>query len=128
MGMPPSWHPPSLIRTKVLPLHLYISDGSVLRNVTFLSRMHNGSILELSPLFHLDHNPINHMVRIMYIFLKQRNMENIVSFSVSMQCKSICNYGLILSRTSNGPQYLGANLAQLPSFKELFLGFTLRKT
>ena len=32
----------------------------------------------------------------------------------------------ILSRTLNGPQYLGTNLAQLLSFKELFLDFTLK--
>ena len=33
-----------------------------------------------------------------------------------------------LARTSNGPQYLGANLAQLPNLKELFLGLTLTNT
>jgi hypothetical protein len=32
------------------------------------------------------------MVRIMYIFLKQRNMENIMSFSVSRKCNFICNW------------------------------------
>ena len=34
----------------------------------------------------------------------------------------------ILDNISKGPHYLGANLAQLPNFKELFLGFTFMKT
>ena len=34
----------------------------------------------------------------------------------------------ILDNISKGPQYLGANLAQLPNFKELFLGLTFMKT
>ena len=34
--------------------------------------------------------------------------------------------GPILSSTSNDPQYLGDNLAKIPSFKELILSLTLR--
>lgn len=34
--------------------------------------------------------------------------------------------GPILSKTSNGPQYRGASLAQFSSFNELFLGFIHR--
>ena len=33
-----------------------------------------------------------------------------------------------LDNISKGPQYLGASLAQLPNFKELFMGFTSMKT
>ena len=33
-----------------------------------------------------------------------------------------------LANISNGPQYLGANLAQLPNLNEIFLGFTLTNT
>lgn len=33
--------------------------------------------------------------------------------------------GPILSRTSNGPQYQGAKLEQLPNFRELFRDLTL---
>jgi len=36
--------------------------------------------------------------------------------------------GPTLANNLNGPQYLGANLAQLPNLKELFLGLTLTKT
>ena len=65
------------------------------------------------------------MGRIMYIFLKKRNMKNI------MIPNAACNASLyathpILPSTSNGPQYVGDILAQLPRFKELFFAFTLR--
>ena len=33
-----------------------------------------------------------------------------------------------LANISNGPQYLGANLTQIPNLKELFRGFTLTNT
>jgi hypothetical protein len=36
--------------------------------------------------------------------------------------------GPILSNISNGPQNLEAIFVQLPNFKELFLGFTLKRT
>jgi hypothetical protein len=36
--------------------------------------------------------------------------------------------GPILSRISNGPQNLVANLEQFPSLKELLLAFNFRKT
>ena len=81
--------------------------------------------LELSLEFHLNHIPIYHMVRIMYISLKQRNMKNIMSSSASRQCKSIAT-SPIISSTSNGSQYLGDSLEQLPIFKALFLSLTLR--
>jgi hypothetical protein len=41
--------------------------------------------------------------------------------------ESIYATGPILSRISNGPQYLGANFGKLPNFSELFLDFTFRK-
>ena len=119
--------PSSLIRTVVLPLHLYLSNGSILEHGDFSIEDAQWFCLELSLGFHLDHIPIYHMVRIMYIFLKQRNMKNIWSLVLSGNA-SLYATGPILSSTSNGPQYLGDSLAQIPSFKELFLRLTVRKT
>ena len=36
--------------------------------------------------------------------------------------------GPTLENILKGPQYLGANLTQLPNFKEIFLGLTFMKT
>ena len=81
--------PCSLIRTVVLPLHLYLSNDSILEHCYLLVEDAQWFGLELSLTFHLNHIPIYHMVRIMYIFLKQRNMKNIMSSSASRQCNSI---------------------------------------
>ena len=83
--------PCSLFRTVVLPLHLYLSYGSVSEHGDLPVEDAHRPDSELSLGFHLNHIPIYHMVRVMYIFLKQRNMTNIMSPSASMQCKSICN-------------------------------------
>ena len=56
--------------------------------MTFLSRMHNGSIWN-SP---SGSTWITSQFITWYIFLKQRNMKNIMSSSASRKCKSICNW------------------------------------
>ena len=83
--------PRSLTGTIELPLHLYLSNGSVLEHCDLLVEDAQWLSLELFLGFHLDHIPINHMVRIMYIFLKQRDTKNIMSSSARRKCKSICN-------------------------------------
>ena len=82
--------PCSLIRTVVLPLHLYLSNGSIPNHCDLPVEDAQWPGLELSLGFHLDHIPIYHMVRIMYIFLKQINMKNILSSRASRKCKSLC--------------------------------------
>ena len=84
--------PRSLIWTVVLPLYLYMSNGSIPEHCDLPVEDAQWLGLELSLRFPLNHIPIYHMVRIMYIFLKQRNMKNIMSSSTSRQCKSICNW------------------------------------
>ena len=69
--------PRSLLRTVVLPLHLYLSYGLILEHGDLLVEDAHRLDLELSLWFHLNHIPIYHMVRIMYISLKKRNMKNI---------------------------------------------------
>ena len=113
--------PRSFFKTVVLPLHLYLSYCSVSEHCDLPSEDAHGIDLELSLWFHLHHIPIYYMVRIMYIFLKQGNMKDIMSPSASRECKSICNWSYSFKL-----QYLGDNLAQLPCFKELFFSFTLR--
>ena len=84
--------PRSLFKTVVLPLHLYLPYGLVPEHCDFPDEDAHWIDSELSLGFHLNQIPIYHMVRIMYIFLKQRNMKNIMIFSASRQCKSICNW------------------------------------
>ena len=85
-------HLPSiLLRTVVLPLHLYLSYGSISEHGDLPVEDAQWLGLELFLRFHLDHIPICHMARIMYIFLKQRNMKNIMSSSANKQCNSIWN-------------------------------------
>ena len=117
--------PHSLIQNIVLPLHLYISNGSIPKHCDLVFEDAQWLSLELSLGFHLNHIPINHIVRIMYIFLKQRNMKNIITL-VLVGNAILYATGPILSSTSNGPQYLGESLEQLPLFRELFLSLTLR--
>ena len=116
--------PCSLFRSIVVPLHLYLLYGLVREHCDLLVEDVHWLYLELSLEFHLNHIPIYHMVRIMYIFLKQRNMKNIMSSMIAINAILYAT-GPILSSTSNGPQHLGDNLAQLPCFKELFLDLTL---
>ena len=117
--------PRSLFRTVALPLHLYLSNESISEHCDLPVKDAQWLSLELSLGFHLNHVPIYHMVRIMYIFLNQRNMKNFMISSARKQCKSICNWTYSFN-TSKGPQYIGDILAQLPSFQELFFAFTLR--
>ena len=84
--------PGSLFRTLVLPLHLYLSYGSVPKHGDLPVEDAHWLDSELSLGFHLNHTPIYHMVRIMYISFKQRNMKNIMSSSASRQCNSRCNW------------------------------------
>ena len=83
--------PRSLFRSVALPLHLYLPYGSVPEHCDLPVEDMHWLDLELSLGFHLNHIPIYHMVSLMYIFLKQRNMKNIMSSSASRKCKSICN-------------------------------------
>ena len=83
--------PCSLFKTVVLPLHLYLPYGSVMEHYELLVEDAHWLDLEISLRFCLNHIPIYHMVMIMYIFLKQRNMKNIMISSASRKCKSICN-------------------------------------
>ena len=69
--------PRSLFKSVVLPLHLYLPYGSILERCDLPIEDAHWLDLELSLEFHLNEIPIYHMVRIMYISLKQRNMNNI---------------------------------------------------
>ena len=62
--------PRSLFRSVVLPLYLYLPYGSVSKHCDLPIEDAHWLNSELSLRFHLDHIPINHMVRVMYIFLK----------------------------------------------------------
>ena len=84
--------PRSLTWTVVLPLHLYLSNSSIPEHRDLLVEDAQWLGLELSLRFHLNHISIYHMVRIMYIFLKKRNMKNIMSATASRKCKSTCNW------------------------------------
>ena len=86
----------------MLPLHLYLSYGSIPEHGDLLVEDGQWLGLELSLKFHLNHIPINYMINIVYIFLKQRNIENIMHSHAS---KKRIRYetSLILSRISNGP-------------------------
>ena len=81
--------PCSLLRTVVLPLHLYLPYGSDPEHCDLPVEDMHWINLELSLEFHINHTPIYCMVRIMYIFLKQRDMKNIMSSSASMKWKSM---------------------------------------
>ena len=74
--------PHSLFKSIVLPLHLYLPYGSVLEHCELPVEDAQWLYLKLSLGFLLNHIPIYHMVRIMYIFLKQRNMKNGMSSSI----------------------------------------------
>ena len=89
--------PCSLFRFVVLPLHLYLPYGPVPEHCDLPVEDLHWLSSKLSLGIHLNHIPIYHMVRIMYIFIKQRNMKNIMSSSTSRQCKSICNRPILSS-------------------------------
>ena len=74
-----------------LELHLYLPYGSILEHCDVPVEDVHWLDLQLSLRFHLNHIPIDHMVRIMYIFLNQRNMKNIMSSSASRKRMSIFN-------------------------------------
>ena len=75
--------PCSLFRTVVLPLHLYLSYGSIPEHGDLPVEDAHWIDSELSLGFHLNHIPIYHMVRVIYIFIKKRNMKNIMIPSAS---------------------------------------------
>ena len=84
--------PCSLFRIVVLPLHLYLSNDSILEHCDLPVEDAQWLGLELSLRLHLTHILINHMVRIMYIFLKKSKMKNIMIPSASKKCNSICSW------------------------------------
>ena len=84
--------PCSLFKTIFIPLHLYLPYGSVPMHGDLPIEDAHWLDLELSLGFHLNHVLISHMGRVMYIFLKQRNMKNIMSSIASRKCNSICNW------------------------------------
>ena len=63
---------PKSFPSKVLPLHLYMSDGSILK--CYFSPVQNaqGFHLEIAHGFHLHQVPINHMSRVMNILFKKK--------------------------------------------------------
>jgi hypothetical protein len=71
--------PCGLLRTKAFPLHLYLSDDSVLK--CYFSPIQNtqGFHLELALGFHMHQVPINHMSRVMNILFQQRSMKYIMN-------------------------------------------------
>ena len=75
--------PRSLFRSVILPLHLYLPYGLVPEHYDLPVEDTHWLDLELTLGFHLNHIPIYPMVWIMYIFIKQRNMKNIMSSSTS---------------------------------------------
>jgi hypothetical protein len=72
--------PSGLLRTKVLLLHLYLSDDSVPKCYFSLVQNTQGFFLEFTFWFHLNQVPIDHMSRVMNILLQQRNMKYIMKF------------------------------------------------
>ena len=66
------------------------------------------------------------MVRVMYIFLKQINMKTIMSPSSSWKYKSICDSPYSFKHFKRPKISSLDNLAELPSFKDLFFALTLR--
>ena len=59
----------------MLPLYLYLANDSILEhNLSLINDTHRLH-LKLSLGLHLDHIPINDMIRIMYIVIKQKNMK-----------------------------------------------------
>ena len=118
--------PCSLFRIVLLPLHLYLPYGLVSEHCDRPVEDAHWLDLELSLGFHLNHVPIYHMLRVMYIYLLRKETWKKLWALVLVGNASLYATGHMLSSTSKGPQYLGDILTQLPSFKELFLGFTLR--
>ena len=94
--------PRSLFRSVMLPLHLYLPYGSVPEHCDLPVEDAHWLDLQLSLGFHLNHIPIYHMVRIMYIFLKQRNMKTLWALVLAGNA-SLYAIGPFLSSTSNGP-------------------------
>ena len=119
--------PSSFFRTKVLPLHLQLSNCAVPQS--------NLPPLEDTIRFHQNFpfwfylyniQSITWVASCTYFF--KIEIWNILCI-IRLGGKSNW-YATSPTHTNilNGPQYLGANLAQLPSLKDLFLGFTLTNT
>ena len=68
-----------ILRTVLGPLDLYQLHGSILELLDFLVQYESQSCLKISLWLHLNHIPINDMISIMYILIKQWHMENIMS-------------------------------------------------
>ena len=104
----------------MFPLHLYLSNGSIPEQCFSPFYHAQGLRLKLSLWFHLNHSPINNIVRVINILIKHWNMKYIVDLEISWKCKLIGHWP-ILYKTSNSPQYIGASFVHFPSFKKLFL-------
>ena len=109
--------PSCFIWTEVIPLHFYLSNGAILEkkipHVENTIRFH----LKISFRFYLNIIPVDHMSSIVHILFQYGNMKDILRLGGKANWYAI---GPTLANISNGPQYLGANLAQLPNLKELF--------
>ena len=72
--------PSYIFRTEVPPLDLYLSESPVPKHFDLLFQDADWLNLEPTLWFDLNHAPINKVVRVMYIFLQQRHMKNIMQF------------------------------------------------
>lgn len=63
--------PCSIFMTKKGPMHLYQGDGLILEHLEFLIKNTDWLDMKVSLNLHLNHVPINYMVSIRMILLKQ---------------------------------------------------------
>ena len=107
----------------MFPLHLYLSNAVISEKKIPLVENTVRFHLKISSRFYLNNIPVGHMSSIVHILFQYGNMKDILRLGGKANWYAI---GPTLANISNGPQYLGANLAQLPHLKEFFLGFTLK--
>ena len=119
--------PYSFIGPKVLPLHFNFLYFLISEHELFLLQNALCQRLEFSLSFHLQYRPINHMINIFHIYIKQWNMENNTDFQCWCQCKSVGHWSN-LSRISKASQYRGANLTHDPILKDILLGLMHKYT
>ena len=73
----------------MIPLHFNLLHCLVLEHEHLFLQYTFRLQLEFSIWFHLQYRPVNHMINISNILLKERYMENITDFHYWRQCKSI---------------------------------------